>query len=92
MVLRRHGYYTLPSSEELQRDEKGYWLVDNFVVGRAGYGNVMFYGLTNVEGLNLDEIGGCSVCKHCIYVLFVGCVLIRVLLVMTPAQEGTENV
>jgi nuclear pore complex protein Nup98-Nup96 len=62
MVLRRHGYYTLPSPEELQHDEKDRWLVENFVVGRVGYGNVMFYGLTDVEGLNLDEIGECSFC------------------------------
>ena len=58
-MLRRHGYYTLPSINELQQDETGSWVVENFVVGRAGYGNVMFYGSTDVEGLNIDEIGGC---------------------------------
>ena len=31
--------------------------VDDFVVGREGYGKVKFYGRTNVAGLNLDEIG-----------------------------------
>ena len=33
--------------------------MDDFVVGREGYGQVKFYGRTNVAGLNLDEIGEC---------------------------------
>ena len=38
-------------------DSNGDVFVDDFVVGREGYGKVKFYGRTNVAGLNLDEIG-----------------------------------
>ena len=38
-------------------DSNGDVFVDDFVVGRRGYGRVKFYGRTNVAGLNLDEIG-----------------------------------
>ena len=38
-------------------DSDGDVFVDDFVVGREGYGQVKFYGRTNVAGLNLDEIG-----------------------------------
>ena len=38
-------------------DSNGDVFVDDFVVGRKGYGQVKFYGRTNVAGLNLDEIG-----------------------------------
>ena len=41
-------------------DSNGDIFVDDFVVGREGYGKVKFYGRTNVAGLNLDEIGMCS--------------------------------
>ena len=34
--------------------------MDDFIVGREGYGQVKFYGRTNVAGLNLDEIGECA--------------------------------
>jgi len=59
VVLRRQDYYTLPSLNDLVElvDEKGECWIENFVVGRDGYGNVVFPGLTNVAGLNLDEIG-----------------------------------
>ena len=59
IVLRRPGYYTMPSLEELAEmtDKDGICVVDNFVVGREGFGNVLFSGKTDVTGLNLDEIG-----------------------------------
>ena len=57
IVLRRHGYFTLPGLEELIPDADGRCLVENFVVAREGYGNVLFPGLTDVTGMNLDEIG-----------------------------------
>ena len=38
-------------------DSNGNCQVENFVVGREGYGNVFFPGMTTVTGLNLDEIG-----------------------------------
>lgn len=58
VVLRRPDYYTLPSLDELAEmmDENGACWVENFVVGRDGYGNVVFPELTNVSGLDLDEI------------------------------------
>ena len=59
VVLCRHGYYTSPSLETLAEliDKNGDCIVDDFVIGREGYGSVMFPGQTNVANLNLDEIG-----------------------------------
>ena len=67
IVLNRPDYYTLPALDELTEcledveDEDGNKQmtcpVENFVVGREGYGNVMFPGVSDVAGLNLDEIG-----------------------------------
>lgn len=58
IVLRRTGYYTIPPLQELATmvDENGNCIVENFTIGREGYGNVFFPGETNVAGLNLDEI------------------------------------
>lgn len=55
----RSEYYTIPPLAELNQkiDGNGDVFVDDFVVGRQGYGQVKFYGRTNVAGLNLDEIG-----------------------------------
>lgn len=36
-------------------DADGACLVDNFTVGRYGYGNICFLGITNVAGLDLDS-------------------------------------
>jgi len=57
----RSEYYTIPPLAELNQkiDGNGDVFVDDFVVGREGYGQVKFYGRTNVAGLNLDEIGEC---------------------------------
>ena len=38
-------------------DDNGHCVVENFAVGREGYGNVFFEGITDVTGLNLDDIG-----------------------------------
>lgn len=38
-------------------DENGQCMVENFAVGRESYGNVMFEGMMNVAGLNLDALG-----------------------------------
>ncbi|XP_042901697.1 nuclear pore complex protein Nup98-Nup96 isoform X1 [Parasteatoda tepidariorum] len=56
--LTKSGYYTLPSMEEISSlfDENKRCFVNNFTVGRKGYGKVMFPGVTNVADLNLDEI------------------------------------
>uniref|UniRef100_A0A4W5LLJ3 Nuclear pore complex protein Nup98-Nup96 n=1 Tax=Hucho hucho TaxID=62062 RepID=A0A4W5LLJ3_9TELE len=58
IVLCRVGYYTIPAMDELAKmvDENGACVVENFTVGRKGYGSVFFHGEVNVTGLNLDEI------------------------------------
>ncbi|XP_041657844.1 nuclear pore complex protein Nup98-Nup96 isoform X2 [Cheilinus undulatus] len=58
IVLSRVGYYTIPSMDDLCEmvDENGECVVENFTVGRKGYGSVFFPGEVNVTGLNLDEI------------------------------------
>lgn len=58
IVLRRVGYYTIPSLEDLKSylAEDGSCVVPNFTVGREGYGNVYFGKELDVAGLNLDEI------------------------------------
>ncbi|XP_027009207.2 nuclear pore complex protein Nup98-Nup96 [Tachysurus fulvidraco] len=58
IVLTRIGYYTIPSMEELGKmlNENGECIVENFTVGRKGYGSVFFPGEVNLTNLNLDEI------------------------------------
>uniref|UniRef100_A0A1Q3F4Q0 Nuclear pore complex protein Nup98-Nup96 n=1 Tax=Culex tarsalis TaxID=7177 RepID=A0A1Q3F4Q0_CULTA len=58
IVLRRAGYYTIPSLDEILglMDEEGRCVVANFTIGRKGYGNVYFNEPIDVAGLNLDEI------------------------------------
>lgn len=58
IVLRRVGYYTIPSLDDLRSylDEDGSCVVPNFTIGREGYGNVFFGKEMDVAGLNLDEI------------------------------------
>ncbi len=67
IVLTRPGYFTIPALDELADflDDDGNCLVENFVVGREGYGNVFFPGVTNVANLNLDEIGKLSQLSLC---------------------------
>ncbi len=56
--LRRAGYYTIPSMSELSTmvDSEGNLNVENFTIGRQGYGNIFFPGLTNIKGMNFDDI------------------------------------
>lgn len=58
IVLTRHGYFTIPSLDDLATvvgpDKR--CVVDGFTVAREGYGNVFFPGLVDVTGLNLDDI------------------------------------
>ncbi|KAM9331933.1 nuclear pore complex protein Nup98-Nup96 isoform 2-T2 [Pholidichthys leucotaenia] len=58
LVLKRVGYYTIPSMDDLAHmvDQNGECVVENFTVGRKGYGSIFFPGEVNVTGLNLDEI------------------------------------
>lgn len=58
IVLRRAGYYTIPSLDEIIQfmDTEGRCVIPNFTIGRRGYGNVFFDEEMDVSGLNLDEI------------------------------------
>lgn len=58
IVLRRAGYYTIPSLDEIVEfmDTEGRCFVPNFTIGRRGYGNVFFDEEIDVSGLNLDDI------------------------------------
>ncbi|KAJ1527107.1 hypothetical protein ONE63_008642 [Megalurothrips usitatus] len=58
IICRRVGYYTIPSLDELTSymSSDGSCIVDNFTVGREGYGNVFFEDKFDVADLNLDEI------------------------------------
>lgn len=58
IICRRAGYYTIPSLDELTSymSDDGSCVVDNFTVGRDGYGNVFFEDKFDVADLNLDEI------------------------------------
>jgi nuclear pore complex protein Nup98-Nup96 len=58
IVLKRAGYYTIPRLGEVAKmlDADGNCNVENFTIGREDYGNIFFPGVTNVAGLNLDEI------------------------------------
>jgi len=61
IVCNRVGYYTIPSLDELTGllTDAGTCIVENFTVGREGYGNVFFPDSFDVAGLNLDDIGQC---------------------------------
>ncbi|XP_032812490.2 nuclear pore complex protein Nup98-Nup96 isoform X1 [Petromyzon marinus] len=58
IVLTRFGYYTIPPMDELARltDENGDCIVNNFTIGRQGYGSICFSGEINLKLLNLDAI------------------------------------
>lgn len=59
-VLDSNGYYMQPSAEELAAVEAsncGYCSrVQDFVVGRVGYGHIRFLGDTDVRWMELDNI------------------------------------
>lgn len=59
-VLRSSEYFTRPSIDELVEREvadPGYCSrVPNFIIGRDGYGQVRFFGNTDVRGIDLNEI------------------------------------
>ncbi|XP_068600169.1 nuclear pore complex protein Nup98-Nup96 [Brachionichthys hirsutus] len=58
VVLNRAGYYTIPSMADLagMAEDDGVCVVENFSVGRKGYGSIFFPGEVNVTGLNLDDV------------------------------------
>eukprot|EP00118_Oscarella_pearsei_P016872 m.164444 g.164444 ORF g.164444 m.164444 type:complete len:1829 (+) comp38880_c0_seq2:1554-7040(+) len=72
ITLTKTGYYTKPSMSELQslaetQSDSSPIEVDNFEVGREGYGCVTFEGKTDVRGLNLDEIVHIKAKEICVY-------------------------
>ncbi|KAK6637009.1 hypothetical protein RUM43_010680 [Polyplax serrata] len=58
IVLKRLDYYTIPKLDDLVNliGSDGSCLVDNFCIGRYGYGNLYFDETMDVAGLNIDEI------------------------------------
>ena len=58
IVLRRSGYYTIPSLDEisLMVNDEGRYIVSDFTIGRRGYGNVYFNEPIDLTEMNLDEI------------------------------------
>lgn len=61
VVNTRPDYYTVPALDELNSMATAGCsdpvLVENFTVGRHGYGVIFFSGKTNIRDLNLDELG-----------------------------------
>ena len=58
VVLTKEKYYCVPSLDDLDlRTRDNRCEVENFTVGREGFGKVFFPGKTDVFGLNLDELG-----------------------------------
>ncbi len=59
IILTKPGYYTIPPLIELQRGliDNGSCIVDGLVIGRDDYGEILFPGTTDIQGLNLDELG-----------------------------------
>jgi len=57
----RSDYYTIPPVDELDSmaTDSDPVEVDNFTVGRHGYGVIVFPGKTDVRDLNLNELGEC---------------------------------
>lgn len=65
IVLRRCGYSTIPTMEELAikgLDESGKCVISSFSIIRRGYGQIFFEGPLDVANLNLDEIGNKYLC------------------------------
>ena len=50
ITLRRSGYYTIPALAEIRPDKDGNCLVEGFTIGREGYGNIHYPGVTNIAG------------------------------------------
>ena len=60
LKLSNPEYYTRPPVNELEEKldtNESSCIVKDFVVGRTGYGEILFRGDTDVKGLNIDELG-----------------------------------
>lgn len=57
-VKIKPSYYTVPPLDECDGlVEDGTCVVENFTIGRTGYGEVHFPGKTDIFGLDLESIG-----------------------------------
>ncbi|GFT07519.1 nuclear pore complex protein Nup98-Nup96 [Nephila pilipes] len=57
IILTDPSYYTIPSLDDMiPLINNGHCLVKDFTIGRHSYGKVSFPGVTDVFGLNFDEI------------------------------------
>ncbi|KAL5961216.1 Nuclear pore complex protein Nup98-Nup96 [Taenia solium] len=56
--LSKPGYYMFPTFEELDAliDENGRCVVQDFVIGRQSYGHILFPGLTDITGIDFNEV------------------------------------
>ncbi|VDN95880.1 unnamed protein product [Rodentolepis nana] len=56
--LSKPGYYMFPTLDELVDliDESGRCVVQDFVIGRQSYGHILFPGLTDITGIDFDEV------------------------------------
>ena len=77
IILTRPDYYTIPSLEDLGDlvDENGNCFVEDFTIGREGYGSIFFPGITNVANMNFDEIGRCQY-THLFQITLATCLLV----------------
>lgn len=61
VILTQPGYYTVPPLSELEAMfVGGHCEVKDFTVGREGHGKICFLGVTDVAGLNLDNLSESS--------------------------------
>lgn len=65
IVCTRLDYFTIPALDKLvdYMDGNCDCFVENFSVGREGYGSLFFPGVTNVANLDIDSIGTCLVIR-----------------------------
>ncbi|VDN10497.1 unnamed protein product [Dibothriocephalus latus] len=56
--LTKSGYYIFPTVEELSElvDEDGRCVVQNFIIGRQSYGHILFPGLTDITGIDFNDV------------------------------------
>uniref|UniRef100_A0A0X3NVG3 Nuclear pore complex protein Nup98-Nup96 n=1 Tax=Schistocephalus solidus TaxID=70667 RepID=A0A0X3NVG3_SCHSO len=56
--LTKPGYYIFPTVEELSElvDEDGRCVVQNFIIGRQSYGHILFPGLTDITGIDFNDV------------------------------------
>ncbi|KAM7537618.1 hypothetical protein Aperf_G00000065908 [Anoplocephala perfoliata] len=56
--LSKPSYYMFPTLDELDDliDESGRCVVQDLVVGRQSYGHILFPGLTDITGIDFDEV------------------------------------